>query len=233
MGCEHVFVSVERSANHKGNAAELAIAAEAARLGLSVFGPLTEHGRYDLILEVAGRLLRVQCKWGACNGETISVRLASSYHSPTRGYVVRKYTAEEVDLIAVYCDYTKRSYLLPIETVLGLGLLTLRLKPPRNNQRASLNFAADYEFPGAVAQLEERDTGSVEVTGSSPVSSTLVTDLKESVGMDEFYARLAHYVRYAERGGAVTVTRWGRPVASLGPALPPASLNVPLVAADE
>jgi prevent-host-death family protein len=35
--------------------------------------------------------------------------------------------------------------------------------------------------------------------------------------MDEFYARLAHYVRQAEAGGEVLITRWGRPVASLGP----------------
>jgi PD-(D/E)XK endonuclease len=60
---EHTFVPSDR--NQKGNAAELAIAAEAARLGLSVLMPMTEHERYDLVLGVAGRLLRVQCKWGA------------------------------------------------------------------------------------------------------------------------------------------------------------------------
>src|SRR6476620_11175640 len=53
--------------NHKGNVAELAIAAEAARLGLAVLKPLTEHERYDLVLGVAGRLLRVQCKWGSAD----------------------------------------------------------------------------------------------------------------------------------------------------------------------
>jgi prevent-host-death family protein len=51
--------------------------------------------------------------------------------------------------------------------------------------------------------------------------------------MDQFYARLAHYVRHAERGGAVTVTRWGRPVASLGPALRPDALKASPAAADE
>jgi prevent-host-death family protein len=40
----------------------------------------------------------------------------------------------------------------------------------------------------------------------------------EGVGMDRFYARLAHYVRQAEAGGEVTVTRRGRPVARLVPA---------------
>jgi len=38
--------------------------------------------------------------------------------------------------------------------------------------------------------------------------------------MDEFYAKLAQYVRRAETGEEVHVTRWGRPVARLGPPAP-------------
>jgi len=44
-----------------------------------------------------------------------------------------------------------------------------------------------------------------------------VEALRRAVGMDEFYARLAQYVRHAEAGHDVLVTRWGRPVAQLGP----------------
>ncbi len=47
--------------------------------------------------------------------------------------------------------------------------------------------------------------------------------------MDEFYAKLARYVRRAEAGNEVLVTRWGRPVARLGPP----GLKPPPVAADE
>jgi prevent-host-death family protein len=36
--------------------------------------------------------------------------------------------------------------------------------------------------------------------------------------MDEFDAKLAQYVRRAETGDEIVVTRWGRPVARLGPA---------------
>jgi len=57
--------------------------------------------------------------------------------------------------------------------------------------------------------------------------------------MDEFYAKLAHYVRRAEGGQETLVTRWGRPVARLCPADAPLqaepdapALNGVLVAAD-
>lgn len=224
-------MAVECNANHKGNAAELAIAFEAARRGLSVFKPLTEHERYDLVLGIGGELFRVQCKWASQVGDVIQVRLRTSYHSPTKGYVVKTYGADEVDLVAVYCGDCDRCYLLPASLFVGRNTAYLRLEETRNNQRAALNWAADYEFSGAVAQLEEHSNGIREATGSNPVSSTPTFDLKGRVGMDEFYARLAHYVRHAEAGGNVVVTRWGRPVAALGPV--PGTLKPPRATADE
>jgi prevent-host-death family protein len=189
--------------------------------------PITEHERYDLVLGISGRLFRVQCKWASRRGDVIPVRLRSSYHSPTRGYVVRTYASEEVDLVAVYCGDLGRSYLLPIEVFAGKHAAYLRLAPARNNQRASVHLAARYEFPGAVAQLEERLAGSEEARGSSPLSSIADESTTSGVGMEQFYARLAHYVRHAEAGGEVVVTRRGKPVARLGPiALNPAPVAV-------
>lgn len=50
--------------NRKGNVAELAIAKEAARLGLSVLAPLTEHEPYDLVLGGEGvSSCGCKCKW--------------------------------------------------------------------------------------------------------------------------------------------------------------------------
>jgi prevent-host-death family protein len=203
--------------NIKGNAAELAIAAEAARLGLTVLMPMTEHERFDLVLGIAGRLLRVQCKWGSLSDEVIRVRCDCCYHSPTRGYVRSTYAADEIDAVATYCEETRKCYFLPIEDFAGQKSIYLRVGSARNNQRASVHWATDYEFPGAVAQLEERRHGMAEVRGSSPLSSTSQELATDGVGMDRFYAGLAHYVRHAEEGGEVLVTRRGRPVARLVP----------------
>jgi prevent-host-death family protein len=231
------------NSNHKGNVAELAIATEAAKFGLSVLKPLTEHERYDLVLGVAGTLLRVQCKWASLSRGAICVRVVSSYHSPTRGYVRAGYDGAEVDVVAAYCAELDRCYLLPPDLFEARTTVHLRCERAMNNQRAALNWAADYEFRGAIAQLEERLTGSQEVVGSSPTSSILhacdeinacfpaavdFKDLEGSVGMDQFYAKLAQYVRRAEAGEETLVTRWGRPVARL---LPP-DLNAAPSAAD-
>ena len=47
----------------------------------------------------------------------------------------------------------------------------LRVAPAANNQKTAVNYADQYDF-GAIAQLGERVTGSHEVAGSSPASST-------------------------------------------------------------
>jgi prevent-host-death family protein len=215
-------VFVTDDPNLEGNVAELAFAAEAAKLGLSVFKPLTEHERYDLVVGLGGRLLRVQCKWAPRRGDVICVRISGSRHSPTRGYIKSTYTAEEVDAVGAYCAELEACYLLPPEVFSGKSALHLRLRPARNGQTAALNFAANYEL-GAIAQQEERLRGTQEVAGSSPASSMITEGedqlvlLKDIVGMDEFHARLAHYVRRAESGQPTQITRWGRPVARLVP----------------
>lgn len=223
--------------NHKGNVAELAIAKEAADLGLSVLKPLTEHERYDLVLGIAGRFLRVQCKWASCRDDVIEVRLKSSYHSPTRGYVVSTYNSSEIDAVGIYCGDLDRCYLLPIELAAGRGALRLRLQKARNNQRAALNWAADYEFRGAVAQLEERIAGSDEAEGSSPSSSTrgIATKARapEEVGAHEFRNHFGYYMERAAAGAEVFVRRRGKPYVRMGPLRRRVRLKSACLPADE
>jgi prevent-host-death family protein len=196
--------------NHKGNVAELAIAKEAAELGLSVLMPVTEHERYDLALGIGGRLLRVQCKWANRKDEVIVVHLASCRRGP-HGHIRRNYSPAEVDAIGIYCADIDRCFLVPIEVVAGQWAMQLRLAPARNGQRAAVHLADDYDL-GAVAQSEERCRGTAEAGGSSPPSSTF-----EEVGAHRFRNHFGHYMENASKGTEVLVRRRGRPYARLCP----------------
>jgi prevent-host-death family protein len=215
-----VFVTT----NDKGNVAELAIAKEAAKLGLSVLAPLTEHERYDLVLGVGDRLLRVQCKWANRKGDVIAVHLASSRRGPN-GYIRSNYSPAEVDAIGVYCGDLGRCFLVPIDVIAGQWAMQLRLAPPRNGQRAALHFADDYDL-GAVAQQEERCRGTAEVGGSNPPSSTK-RDLSsasspEEVGAHKFRNHFGYYMERAASGIEILVSRRGKPYTRLCPADRPA-----------
>jgi prevent-host-death family protein len=212
-----VFVS-NHDPNHRGNVAEAAIAFEAARLGIPVFKPLYEHGRADLILQIRSRLLRVQCKSGPRNGDVVVVRCVTNRRGP-EGYIRTKYTADEIDALAIYCPETGECYLLPAEMVAGRSGFHLRLAPPRNAQRASVHYAADYRL-GAIAQLGERLTGSQEVVGSSPTSSTpypAEASGSHEVGAHEFRNLFGLYIQRAAAGETFLVTRRGKPYARVSP----------------
>ena len=217
--------------NRKGNAAELAIAAEAAQLGLEVWHPLTEHGRCDLVLGIAGRMYGVQCKWARLSGEIVHVNLETSRRSAD-GYVRTRYTADEVDAIGAYCDELNQCYLIPIEDVEGKSAISLRLAPARNGQRAALNWAEHYRL-GAVAQLAERRRGTAEARGSNPLSSTFQnTDsapATEEVGAHEFRNHFGYYMERAAGGSEILIRRRGRPYARLGPP----NLNAAPASADD
>lgn len=210
--------TMDHNPNHKGNVAELAIATEAARLELEVWAPLTEHGCTDLVLGIAGRFLRVQCKWGTRKGDVICARLKRSRYSPTRGYITNTYQPSEVDAFGIYCDDVKRSYLVPIERAAGAQMIHLRLAEPRNHQRAALNWAADYEFSGAVAQLAERFAGSEEARGSNPLSSiprAAGRPAVEHVGAHLFRNHFGYYMEQAAAGTEVQISKRGRPFVRL------------------
>ena len=163
--------------DQKGALAEQAIAFEALKRGIGVFRPLGDE-RYDLILDLRPRLLRVQCKWAARVGDVVVVRTRRGRRGRA-GLIYAYYAPEEIDAVAAYCPDTEQCYLLPHELSVGRAAVQLRLAPTRNNQAAGVWWARDFElgatlsrFGGPIAQLGERLHGMQEVGGSIPPGST-------------------------------------------------------------
>jgi PD-(D/E)XK endonuclease len=162
--------------DQKGAIAEAAVALAAMKLGVDVYRPLGEGGRYDLILDVGGDLLRVQCKWVTRRNGVLTVFCMSNRRA-AEGFRRRTYSADEVDAIAAYCLELDRCFLIPISLVASRPSFALRIEPCRNNQKRRINWADDFDFvatiarQGAVAQLEERPDGIRKARGSNPLGS--------------------------------------------------------------
>lgn len=145
-------------------------------------------------------------------------------HNPNHKGNVTTYDASEIDAVAVYCGDLDRCYLLPIDVVAGRFAFSLRVSKTRNNQRASLNWASEYEFRGAVAQLAERSNGIRKAEGSNPSSSTnqdsSIAPTFEVVGAHQFRNHFGYYAERAAVGAEIHVSRRGKPHIFLGPARP-------------
>jgi prevent-host-death family protein len=205
--------------NLKGNVAEMEIALAAMRLGIDVLRPMGEHTRYDLMFDLGPRLLRVQCKWGGFKRGAVVVNL-QGYRYTHRGPVISVYTVDEIDAVAVYCGEIDRCYLLPAHLVAGRRGIQLRVEPPKNAQRAALNWASQFELEGAIAQSGERLRGTQEVAGSSPASSISTASSPTTVGSNQFRNHFGWYLERAAAGEEFEVTRRGRPYARLVPVQP-------------
>jgi hypothetical protein len=163
--------------DQKGAIAEAAIALEAIKLGVDVYRPVVEGGRFDMIFVVDDRLLRVQCKWAPLYRDTVVIRCHSNRRA-REGLRRRFYTAEEIDAFAAHCLDLDQCYFLPMGSFAARTQIILRVSPTRNNQRSFVNWAKDFEFAatlgrqyGAIAQLGERQSGTLKVAGSSPAGS--------------------------------------------------------------
>ena len=138
--------------NQKGLIAETAVIHECAKLGIGVLRPLDDE-RYDLVLDLRPRLLRVQCKWAARDGDVIVVRCRTCRRGRA-GLIHRAYQPGEIDAIAAFSPDTRQCYLLPTDLSVERAAVALRLKPTRNNQSAGIRWASDYEFASRLKSLQ-------------------------------------------------------------------------------
>lgn len=138
--------------SQKGAAAEAAIAAAALERGLTVLRPLCEGRRYDLVIDLEPRLLRVQCKLARLRAGALSVGLKTNRCTPI-GYVSTAYTAEEIDAVGAYSPDLRQCFLIPVAEVSDRRVIHLRLEPARNNQVRRIKWARDYEISAMLGLL--------------------------------------------------------------------------------
>jgi hypothetical protein len=130
----------------KGDRSTLAVMLALQQTGYEFFVPFGENTRCDLVLELRGGLVRVQCKTGRLRSGAVSFAVCSCYgHHRNPGAARRDYQGQ-VDYFAVYCPQTCGVYLVPIADVPTRSSAALRVAAARNNQRRFIRYAADYEI---------------------------------------------------------------------------------------
>jgi PD-(D/E)XK endonuclease len=117
----------------RGEIGEAAFLAKASAMGFGVAKPWGDSDRYDFIVDVAGRLLKVQIK---------SAHRAS--HHPTGGYNLRccghvrgSYRPDEIDLLVAYIVPEDIWYIFPPGAFQTMK--SLRLYPHRKQKTSKFD----------------------------------------------------------------------------------------------
>ena len=120
---------------------ELRFAAEFIRKGWSIFLPYGEDSAVDLLIEKDGEYKRIQIKTTKPIMGVIHCRLKSS-----NNWQVKKYTKKDIDYFGIYDYQNKKGYLIPIEKVVGMIDVSLRLEKAKNNQQEGVRSAEEYLY---------------------------------------------------------------------------------------
>lgn len=147
-----VLVTVWRVTNTKsiGDITEAVVLAEFLSAGFPVLLPFGDNRRYDMVVEIDRRFLRVQCKTAhrCADGACIRFNARSTNRRTGAGTSYR----DEADLFAVYSPYTRQVYVLPVDDVGEVGVW-LRLVPVRNNQQLKVRLAEDYTLKAWMTRM--------------------------------------------------------------------------------
>lgn len=109
--------------------------------------------QYDMIVDIDGKLTKIQVKTSHCVDEEESViqfSLCSVTHN-NQGYTRRVYNENSVDYFMT--EYKGKFYLVPFNDC-GNRLKSLRLKPTKSGQVKGIAFAKDY-LAEKILELEE------------------------------------------------------------------------------
>lgn len=131
---------ISLSSQFKGTVAELQVASKLLELGYIVSQPLVQDTKYDLIVDINHRLLRLQVKTSRRNvknkGESIVFNCRSTTNN-VRECKQKYYSPDDVDFFATCWD--NEVFLIPVKECSAEK--TLWLSKPKNSNRT---YAYDY-----------------------------------------------------------------------------------------
>lgn len=128
----------------KGEIGEAMVIADLRKRGFGVAIPFGHDVPFDVILyrKNTGALERVQVKYTESDGKVVKVKCRSA-----SDWVEYRYTAADVDWIAVYDATTERCYYVPSSVFDGRCQLHLRLVAPANGQARHIRWASEHLDP--------------------------------------------------------------------------------------
>lgn len=133
------------NATAKGNYAEALLIAALVRQEYSVFVPINDGGRTDVIFDTGSGLQRVQVKTARImhNNSVLVFNVCSISRTGTKQRTTYHGQVEYIG--AVHLD-TRRTFLVPIDDIQSNTEVYLRLTPTKNGQTRGVLWAKDYEI---------------------------------------------------------------------------------------
>ena len=135
----------------QGRLTELQVAEAFLSRGYQVSQPLVSDSRYDFIVDINHKLLRIQVKTSQISDDGGYILFAtSSSHTNTHRTINLNYSADEIDYFATV--HNGECYLISVNEAARRSQ-RLRLLPPKNGNQKNIKFASNYTIEKFLATL--------------------------------------------------------------------------------
>lgn len=138
------------STNKQGNNAVAKFIYEFSSRGISVALPLDSSLPYDLIIDLNGKLQKVQTKSASRSTDELLIVKLQRTHLLAESRVYKNYTRTDFDLLAVYDTYRDDCYILTYPHWENKTTLNLRYLPTKSGQTKGILFASDFRLNVAI-----------------------------------------------------------------------------------
>lgn len=140
------------NSKQKGNITEIECMLAFLKLGYNVLTPYGDCERYDFVVDINGKLLKIQVKTSSdshIDEGYIEFRCANK--TTRNGQFIRhSYDKKQIDYFMT--SYNEKSYLIPVEEC-SIEKKRLRFSPPKNGQIKGITFAEEYELEKVVNKI--------------------------------------------------------------------------------
>ena len=131
------------NSKQKGNITELETMLAFIKLGYNVLTPYGDCERYDYVVDVNGKFIRIQSKTSHSDDDGASFRFSGRSSNRKDGKIIHhQYTNNEIDYFVT--TFNDKVYLIPVDEC-GSDK-KLRLLSTKNGQTRGITWAEDYKL---------------------------------------------------------------------------------------
>ena len=132
----------------KGTLTELHCIMDLTNLGIRCLKPVDESSKYDIVADLNGNFIRIQCKTASWVTDTAEEKVAFNIYTycqttNTKATTRHKYSKDDIDYF--YTWFNGQGYLVPIEEATGVTF-RWRYEYPKSGQKQGIHIANDYKI---------------------------------------------------------------------------------------
>ena len=133
-----------------GNITEMQCMLAFLKMGYNVLIPYGDCERYDFVVDIKGKLYKIQVKTARLKEEGSYIEFNTSSQTTENGKMVHHaYDETQIDY---FMTFYERAYLIPVNEA-STREKRLRFIPPKNGQVKGITFAIDYELEKVVNKI--------------------------------------------------------------------------------